>query len=120
MTRPSCKCGHEAFVHAIVAPHGCCQCGPSCGCSAFDPAEAQPARTPITAGIFLAYTPNGPKPLPDAAERNRHALLQAAAVLLAAPASAPDKRTTQEAVFTAEALLAIIESREAVRAKEAK
>lgn len=103
MTIPRCKCGHSAFGH-VETRHGCI--ADKCLCVGFDPA---PANFPAQPTVW-----------PDADERRRYALLQAAAVIYAANDQDPerDPLPVTYPIDAAERLLAEIEHREI--AKEAR
>ncbi len=102
-----CKCGHDVFTHEFIPAGRCSVQGCECGaCEEAAASVAEPA--PVLRG---ADGINDLSHLPNAAERRRYALLQAAAVLY----SAFHRLNAERIVEVAESLLAEIERREAAQ-----
>lgn len=117
MSALRCKCGHTAFDRTGgPEPHICYL--PDCRCSRFDAVAPETPTAPLPFVSGMSTVNAVPAVGPDAAERRKFALLQAAAVLLAAQITPEDGPPKMLTVAVAEQLLEIIEAREAARSKE--
>ena len=116
MSLPICECGHESFSHYSRCGASHC-CVSSCLCERFNEPAAAPTATLSDAAEHvalrehLADCPPSLSIYPDAAERRRYAMLQAAACLHSWGA-ADYAGNIPPAVDLAEQILAEIERRE--------
>ena len=108
MSLPLCTCGHTAFSHT-TGMHRCYEF--TCDCLSFTERATQLPAIGNNGELenFIAAAFQQPTPWPDAAERRRYALLQAAAILLAGNVGNPC--TIESCVAVAETLLVEIERR---------